>query len=56
MEKEVRKAKLIVNKSGSGSITTRATLPKTWIDKMGVFESRDIILEFDAEKIVIRKG
>lgn len=53
---EKRQAKLIVNKSGSGSLTTRATLPISWIKKMGLDEnSRDLSLEFDGEKIIIKK-
>lgn len=54
--KEERKAKLIINKSGSGSLTTRATLPIKWIKKMGLNEEeRNLILEFDGEKIIIKK-
>ena len=54
---EKRKAKLIINKSGSGSLTTRATLPISWIKEMGLNENeRDLILEFDGEKIIIIKG
>lgn len=55
--KEERKARLIINKSGSGSLTTRATLPISWIKEMGLNENeRDLILEFDKEKIIIKKG
>lgn len=54
--KEERKARLIINKSGSGSITTRATLPISWIKEMGLNEEeRNLILEFDGEKIIIKK-
>lgn len=53
---EKRKAKLIINKGGSGSLTTRATLPITWIKEMGLNEDkRNLILEFDGEKIIIKK-
>lgn len=53
---EYRKAKLIINKSGSGSLTTRATLPIKWIKEMGLNEEeRNLVLEFDGEKIIIKK-
>lgn len=53
---ERRKAKLIINKNGSGSLTTRATLPISWIKKMGLNENeRDLILEFDEDKIIVKK-
>lgn len=53
---QTRKAKLIINKSGSGSLTTRATLPIVWIKEMGLNENeRNLILEFDGEKIIIKK-
>ena len=53
---EKRKLRVIFNKSGSGSTTTRLTLPKTWIDKLGVKEWDKIVnVSFDGEKIVIEK-
>lgn len=53
---EQRQAKLIVNKSGSGSLTTRATLPISWIKNMGLGEeNRELKLSFDGEKIIIEK-
>lgn len=52
---ETRQAKLVVNKGGSGSTTFRATLPTTWVREMGLHEKlRDINLEFDGEKIIIK--
>ena len=46
--KEERSATLIVNQSGRGSSTFRATLPATWVRKMGLNENeRDLTLEFD---------
>ena len=54
-----RKAKLIVNKSGNGTSNTfRATIPQTFIRKMGLGEDeRDIEIEFDeiGEEIKIKK-
>lgn len=56
-DSEEREARLIVNKSGSGSTTFRATLPQTWIRKMGLGEkSRDLLLSFDGEKIIIENN
>lgn len=53
---EVRKARMIVNKSGSGSSTFRATLPQTWVREMGLSEDvRDLILEFKEDAIMIKK-
>lgn len=51
---ETRKAKMIVNKSGSGNSTFRATLPTNWIRKMGLNEeNRNLKLEFDGKSITI---
>ena len=53
---EQRQAKLIVNKAGSGSLTTRATLPIIWIKAMGLGEDdRELKLTFDGKKIIIEK-
>ena len=53
---EVRKAKMIVNKSGAGSSTFRATLPTSWIREMGLSEEiRELILGFDGKKIIIKR-
>lgn len=53
---EIRTAKMIVNKTGSGSYTFRATLPNSWVRKLELGEdARDLELSFDGEKIVIRK-
>lgn len=56
MKTETRKAKLIVNSSGTGSSTFRATLPTKWIRKMGLGEdTRNLKLKFDGKKIIILK-
>lgn len=53
---EKRRLRVIFNKSGSGSTTTRLTLPKTWIDQLGVKEWDKVVdVSFDGEKIVIEK-
>ena len=45
-----------MNKSGSGSSTFRVTIPSTWIRQMDLDEEkRDIVLEFNGEKIMISK-
>ena len=54
---EVRKAKMIVNTSGAGSSTFRATLPSTWVRKMGLDEEkRNLKLYFDGERIIIKNN
>ena len=55
---EVRKMNIIFNKSGSGSINTKISLPVTWIKQMGITkENREVVAEFDKEKqeIIIKK-
>lgn len=53
---KMRLAKLVVNKSGSGSSIFRATLPTKWIRSMGLDEEiRDIKLELINNKIIISK-
>lgn len=56
-----RKANIIFSKAGGnagkGSYNTKVSLPKTWVDNMGFStEERSATLEFDGEKITIRKG
>jgi len=54
---EVRKAKMIVNTSGAGSSTFRATLPSTWVRKMGLDEEkRNLKLYFDGGLIIIKNN
>ena len=57
---EERKLNISFNKSGGtagkGGVTTRVTLPKTWIDKMEITqEEREVTVTFDGEKIIIKK-
>lgn len=53
---EKRNMNVIFTKGGSGSVTTKLNLPKTWVDKMGVTqEEREVIVEFDGERITVRK-
>lgn len=54
---EPREINVSYSKSGSGSITTRINIPITWLRKLGVDEeSREVILEFDEDRIIIRKN
>mgnify|MGYP001431555535 FL=1 len=54
---EVRKAKMIVNTSGAGSSTFRATLPSSWVREMGLDEEkRNLKLYFDGERIIIKNN
>ena len=55
---EERKLNIIFNKSGSGSINTKVSLPVTWIKQMGITkDNREVNAKFDEEKqeIVIKK-
>ena len=53
---EARKLNIIFNKAGSGSVTTRLTIPKKWIDEMKIStENRDILAIYDGERIMITK-
>lgn len=59
MEKRIMN--IMFSKAGGnaskGSYNTRVSLPKVWVDRMGFSpEERSAILEFDGEKITIRKG
>lgn len=52
--------RVIFNKSGGtaskGGVTNRVTIPTTWIREMGITEeNRDVTIQFDGEKITIRK-
>jgi hypothetical protein len=54
---EERELKVIFGKAGSGSTTTRLTLPKKWINAMNITEDeREVLVEFDGEKIIIKKA
>lgn len=55
---EERRMNVIFTKGGSGSVTTKLTIPKKWVDQLGITkESRGVVLKFDevAEKIMIEK-
>lgn len=53
---EERKINVMFNKSGSGSMTTRIALPKSWVDKMNVTsDEREVSLVFDGERIEVIK-
>jgi len=57
-EIEERTLKILFNKSGGSSTgtTTRLTLPKKWVDAMGLsIDNRNVIVSFDGEKILIKK-
>lgn len=48
---------MIVNASGAGSSTFRATLPSSWVRKMGLDEEkRNLKLYFDGERIIIKNN
>ena len=46
---------VMFNKSGSGSISTRLSIPKEWINAMGVTpENRQVIATFDKKNKIIK--
>ena len=54
-------AKVTFNRSGGtaskNGITNRITIPTSWIREMGITqEERDVSMEFDGEKIIIKKS
>lgn len=54
-------AKVTFNRSGGtaskNGMTNRITIPTSWIREMGItYENRDVSMEFDGEKIVIKKS
>ncbi|MCI8396808.1 MAG: AbrB/MazE/SpoVT family DNA-binding domain-containing protein [Clostridia bacterium] len=56
---EKRNLKITFNKSGSGSITKRITLPSKFISDMGITEQdRDVELLYDEQhkQIILRKA
>lgn len=58
MGKEIRTVKMIFNKDGHGSLSTRISIPKSWADKLGFsVENREAEIVFDDEKecIIIKK-
>lgn len=53
---ETRTLKVMFQKGGSGSTTTRISIPFSWVKEMKINESeRGVIVMFDGEKIEIRK-
>lgn len=55
---EERELNIIFNKSGSGSMNTKVSLPITWIKQMGITEQdRQVIATYNEKKqeIVIKK-
>ena len=58
MGKKIRTVKMIFNKDGHGSLSTRISIPKSWADKLGFSqEKREAEIVFDEEKecIIIKK-
>ncbi|GAA0234749.1 AbrB/MazE/SpoVT family DNA-binding domain-containing protein [Metaclostridioides mangenotii] len=54
--KNSRILKVLFSKSGSGSTTTKITLPITWIKEMGIDEeNREVEVTFEGNKITMQK-
>ena len=53
---ENRNLKISFNKSGSGSLTPRLSLPITWIREMGISqEDREVVVSLYEDFILVRK-
>lgn len=53
---EKRKTKIMFARTGQGRVTTRMTLPVTWVDKIGaVEENREVFIYQVAGEIIITK-
>ena len=53
---ESRNVTVMFQKGGSGSVSTRIAVPKSWIDAMGITsDERSVTIKFDGEKIEVRK-
>lgn len=56
MEENKRQGKILWTKGGSGSDTTRLTIPVSWIKEMGITkEKREVELYFSNNTIIIKK-
>lgn len=54
---EERKAKVLFNKTGNNSVTTRITLPVTWVRELGATpEDREVKISLQENKIIIEKS
>lgn len=54
---ETRKLKIMFQKGGSGSTTTRISIPVGWVRKMKIDEKeRWVEVAFDGKKITIQKS
>lgn len=54
---EVRKLNMMFQKSGSGSTTTRLSIPKSWVDDMGISDGeREVIAIYQNKSIVLKKA
>ena len=51
MGKEIRKLRILYAKDGHGNLTTRLSIPKSWLDKLGFsVDDREAEVSFDEEK------
>jgi len=54
---EERVLKIIPLKSGTGAVTYRISMPKSWCDKMGIdLDNREMLCKFDGNSINITKN
>lgn len=60
MERETRKMRAIVGKSGGNSgkntLNYKVSIPSVWANKLNITqEDRDLVMIFDGEKITIQR-
>jgi len=56
MIKDVRELNMQFQKGGSGSITTRLCIPKSWSDELGITkDERVVTVTFEDDEIKIKK-
>lgn len=54
--KEERTLNVIFGKGGSGSTTTRLTLPIKWVKELGIdIEHKEVVATLEDDKIIIKK-
>lgn len=54
--KSERKLNIIYTTGGSGSVTTKLSVPKVWVDALGITrDNKGVVATLESDRIVIRK-
>lgn len=57
IDKEQRALNVSFSKSGSGSITSRLSIPISWLKEIGVTpDCKQVVLIKDGDKIILKKS